>query len=412
MKKVLISLYLTEIKILKCMPFFEEINTNLLSQGVELHFLNLCGTTPQSGCNIWSFQNPPVKDRNKDVFQMDGFDRFFKIAVMRDTPRDTQDIKPIRANLQKRIQLFCTWLDYINPDFVFLWHQFRGLHFLATRILKQRDIPFGYTHLGCLPETIVLEKGGEMGESWVAREYQQFRSLPVNDDDLGKAKKYMEVVVSNKLDRKPLTNEGQIDRLVHRIRDEGRKIIFYAGQFDRYAGLIPYDENSIKFHSPIYSGTFDALAHLDEIAGRNRWAILFKPHPSEVQTLPGNLNLQSTYLIPGANIFDCIYQTDAVVTILSSISYLSRLHGRPTVMLGRHQISGKGCVCEVKKRKDTESIISMAIENGYSQDMENAWQIHIAQLLKYYLYILTPGLQEIAGRGADELAGEIIDFVY
>jgi hypothetical protein len=54
----------------------------------------------------------------------------------------------------------------------------------------------------------------------------------------------------------------------------------------------------------------------------------------------------------------------------------------------------------------------MAIENGYSQDMENAWQIHIAQLLKYYLYILTPGLQEIAGRGADELAGEIIDFVY
>jgi hypothetical protein len=394
------------------MPFFEELNRYLLPRGVELHFLNLGGTKLQSGCHIWNFQNPPVKNCNKDVFQMEGFHRFFEIAVMRDTPRDTQDIKPIYRDLQARIQLFCTWLDYINPDFVFLWHQFRGLHFLAAGILKQRNIAFGYTHLGCLPETIVFEKGGEMGESWVARQSQHFRSLPINEEDLKRAEKYMEFVVSNRLDRKPLSREGQIDDLVEQIRTGGRKIIFYAGQFDRYAGLIPYDENSIQFHSPIYTSTFDALAHLDQMAAVNRWTILFKPHPSDVQELPADLNLQHTHVIPGANILDCINQSDVSVTILSSTSYLSRLHGKPTVMLGRHQVSDKGCVYEVKEKNSAGVVINAAIDNGYSPDMEKAWRIHVGQLLKYYLYPLTPVLQEITGGGAIDLTGDIIDFIH
>jgi hypothetical protein len=251
-----------------------------------------------------------------------------------------------------------------------------------------------------------------MGESWVAREYQKFRSLPINDDDLEKAKKYTQFVVSNKLDRKPLTKEGQLDDLVKRIRTDGRKIIFYAGQFDRYAGLMPYDENSIRFHSPNYTGTFDALAHLDQMAAGNNWTVLFKPHPGEVQELPDHLKLKNTIFIPKANVFDCIYKCDVTVTILSSISYLSRLHGRPTVMLGRHQVSDKGCVYEVKGKNSAEEVINAAIKNGYSRDMEKAWQIHITQLLKYYLYPLTPVVQEITGRGVSDLTRDIIDFIH
>jgi hypothetical protein len=415
-KRVLISLYLTEIKIAKCISFFEKLTKNLLNYGIELNLLNLAQTNPQTECATWSFQHPPFPVQGdgdcKEVSHIKGYNKFLEIAVMRDTPRNVQNSESIRNHLKEQVTLFCAWIDYIKPDFVFLWHQFRGLHYLAAEILRHRKIPFGFTHLGCLPETIVFEREGEMGESWVAREYQKFRALPINDDDLEKAKKYTQFVVSNKLDRKPLTREGQLDNLVERIRTDGRKIIFYAGEFERYAGLIPYDENSVRFHSPHYTGTFDALAHLDQMAARNHWTVLFKPHPSDVQTIPDGLNLKHTFLIPGANVFDCIYKCDVTVTILSSISYLSRLHGRPTVMLGLHQISNKRCVYEIEKRKETEPVIAAAIEKGHSPDMENAWQIHIAQLLRYYLYPLAPKVQELVGRGIKDLAGYIVNLVF
>lgn len=412
MKRVLVSLYLAGMKALKCIPFFEKLNKELLRYGIELNLLNLCDQKFQTKCIIKNIQNLPFQYNKNVMSGIEKFNGFFEIAVMHDTPRDVQNPDGVYNRLKDRFQLFCNWIDYINPNFVFLWHQFNGLHFLAEKILTKRSIPFGFAHLGCLPGTIVFERGGEMGESWVAREPQHFRSLPVNEEDLKRAEKYIDFVVSNKLDRKPLTEEGQIYSLVNRLRTECKQIIFYAGQYDQYAALVPYDENSIAFHSPNYSDTFDALVHLDKIANRNKWAVLFKPHPGDVQNIPRDLNLQNTYSISGANIFDCIYQSDVTVTILSSTSYLSRLHGRPTVMLGRHQISDKGCVYEVKERKYTEATISAAIENGYPQDMEEAWQIHIAQLLKYYLYPLTPEVLEITGREVNELTRDLIDLMY
>lgn len=412
MKKILISLYLTEIKIAKCMSFFEKLYKNLLKQGIELHLLNLTQTRSQSECITWDFQNPPLQSRGKGLAEIEDFDRYFAVAEKRDTPREVRNPVEISSRLRENFQLFCAWIDHIQPGFVFLWHQFRGLHYLAAEMLSQKEIPFGFTHLGCLPETIVFETGGEMGESWVAREHQRFRSLPVNREDMQRAQRYIEFVVKNRLDRKPLTKEGQVDHLVKQLRGLGKKIIFYAGQFDRYAGLVPYDRNSRKFHSPYYTGTFDALLHLDQLAGQNNWTLLFKPHPNETQDIPGDLELRNTHFIPGANVFDCIYRSDAVVTILSSISYLSRLHGRPTIMLGRNQISGKGCVHEVTDRNNVEKVITTTLENGYSPGMEDAWQTHIAQLLKYYLYTYNKDVQSIGGRAEKELASYLSDIVF
>ncbi|MCP5053850.1 MAG: hypothetical protein GY940_42175 [bacterium] len=413
MKTILISLYLSEEKALKCRPFFEELDKCLSAHDTRLNLLNLSTPSPRIECLSLDSNNPPVKDNAAGLAGIENFDKFFEVALSRDTPRDCQNVAPIRSLLKNRFRSFALWVDHIRPDFVFLWHQFRGLHYLAAKLLEQKNIPFGFTHLGVLPETIVFESDGEMGESWVARESARFRSLPVNEEELERAQKYIDFVVAHKLDRKPQTENKEFDTLVNRARAENRKIVFYAGQFDRYAGLVPYDDSGKKYHSPNYTGTLDALVHLDEMARQNQWAIFFKPHPSDVPVLPDHLDLQCTYFIPGANVFDCMYQSDVTVTILSTVSYLSRLHGRPTVMLGRHQVSGKGCVYECRDREEAESVIKLAMETGkgtgYPRQMENAWVEHIAQLLKYYLYPLTPEVREIIGREIVDLAAYIIN---
>lgn len=210
------------------------------------------------------------------------------------------------------------------------------------------------------------------------------------------------------MNRKILSPEGQIDSLIANLKSKYSKLLFYAGQFDRYAGLIPYDRIAKKYHSPYFTGTHDALYHLDNIASRNNWAILFKPHPLDIQTVPGTMTLHNTFPIPGANIFDCIYQTDLIITILSTVCYMARIHNRPVVMLGKNQISRKGCVYEICNKKETGNIINKALTNGITPEMQQAWEKHIAQLLKYYLFPFETEMMKYMSRSASEAAQYLI----
>ena len=47
--------------------------------------------------------------------------------------------------------------------------------------------------------------------------------------------------------------------------------------------------------------------------------------------------------VTGANIFDCMEQADVTTTIVSQVSYLALIHDRTSLLLGRKQLSGKGC---------------------------------------------------------------------
>ena len=291
-----------------------------------------------------------------------------------------------------------------------LWHQFNGYCTALATLCEDLALPVVFTHLGTLPRTIVFEVGGQMAESWVARESNRFLNLPVTDSELENARAYLATVRAERADRKPQTEEWSIRDRVAKHRDQGRKIVFYAGQNDYRAGILPATLPHARLHSPLYTDTREALIHLAELAEDHDWAVLFKPHPNvqkeyeaEVASYPGRIET-----VIGANVFECIYESDATATIVSQVSYLALIHGRPLVLLGNIPLGGKGCAYEVADRSEVARAVEQAISEGFTAAQNLAWERHVAQLLKYYLFAIDQSTLDCVGRGCDEAARFLI----
>jgi hypothetical protein len=302
------------------------------------------------------------------------------------------------------------FLDRLDPCLCILSVQFHAHHFVLRRMCEQRGLPFVYQGGGVLPGTFAFEPAGQMGASLVARHSQAFCQLPLEERDLETTRRYLQRARAERLCRKPQTSEEMLRPLIESLRNSARRVIFYAGQNDFFSGIVPPWLPGARLHSPHFVDTLDALDCLSLLARKNNWRIVFKPHPNiedRYDALPISCPKRVT-MLKGANIFECMEECDATVTVFSQVSYLALLHDHPGVLLGCNQMSGKGCAYEIENVADVETKIVEACENGTTPVMPERWLRHAAQLLKYYLYAWEPEVAQIAGRDTDALASHLI----
>jgi len=108
--------------------------------------------------------------------------------------------------------------------------------------------------------------------------------------------------------------------------------------------------------------------------------------------------------VPGANLFECLEQAAVTTTIVSQVSYMSLIFGRPCVMLGRSYLAGKGCVGEPQRREEIEETMAAAMTTGITEEQRIRWRQHVAQLLKYSVFAFDEGFSADGLRGLDETA--------
>lgn len=289
-----------------------------------------------------------------------------------------------------------------TPALCLLWHQCNPQHLTLADLCAEYKIPVAFAEYGLLPGTIMLDAVGQMAESWVSTENGRFLKLPVEHDDRHRSERYLEQVRAEKRTRKPQTSAIDVPHIARELRSKNKKIIFYAGEHEFHSGILPSSAPRAKLHSPSYTSTSDALADVARIARRNDWHVLFKPHPLSVAA-PSIANdlADAVTLVPGANVFDCIACTDVTTTILSQVSYLSLIHGRPVVLLGRNTLSGKNCVYEVADRQGLEQELTAAIRYGITPEQNAAWSRHAAQLCTHYLFAMDDDIEDLIGRGPE-----------
>ncbi len=283
------------------------------------------------------------------------------------------------------------WLSYdkllsaLNIAGVCLWCEFKYNHYLLSEMCRERGIPVSFAEYGSLPATLVLDREGQMGESYPARHPEEFTALPVTDEEIRKAEKIVAYLKESGINRRnqPVAGEhgSRLDRLV-----PGKPILLFAGQLDQDSGLVPYTETSRTFHSPVYRSTLEAAAALAEIAARHDWNYIFKPHPAAVDEVDVSALPRNTIYIDNININEIIDIADVTVTILSSTVYVSLVRGTAAVMLGYNQVHGKGCVYEALRPEDVEPVLCRAVEEGFTREQQAAFYRHVAQMEKYYLF--------------------------
>lgn len=277
-------------------------------------------------------------------------------------------------------------LDKIVPKKVILWNKFYAFHSIFDRIAKEKKIDVCYMEFGCVPGTIVIENGGQQGESYPARHPWKFNHLFVGQKDILNARGVIAYINKKQLNRniQPFWGKGSELNLK---RNDG-PIVTYMGQNDYESGMFPYTRNSRKYHSPIFKSTLEGLEFLSVLAIKNGWNLIYKPHPiiEELESEKDKLVDIDCKHLTEINIHEIIDYSNVVVTILSQSAYVALFRDKPVVLMGYTQLFNSGCSYEAFKKRDIEKQISDAIGYGYTYKQKKCFEKHVARLLKYYLY--------------------------
>ncbi|MDD6194950.1 MAG: hypothetical protein PUB19_08635 [Lachnospiraceae bacterium] len=276
-------------------------------------------------------------------------------------------------------------VEKIQPDYIMLWNKFSSEHSVMDNICKEKNIKVIYIEYGLLPGTFCLEELGQMGESVPAVCPEDFKKQSVTEDELKEAEAIWEYLRTSGINRNTQINDDIVGKVSCQIKKD-RPIILYAGNYDFDCGIVPYTEDARKYHSPNFESSHDAMLYLADLAKRNDWNLIYKPHPimvrkTEIANIPENV-----IYVPEGNLNDLIDYSDLVVTLMSQTAYVSCIRNTATLMLGYNQLKNKGCVYEAYSLESIESEIKTAIENGFTELQRNNFKIHIAQLCKYYLF--------------------------
>lgn len=302
-------------------------------------------------------------------------------------------------------------IDRLNIQGVMLWNQFFVLHDIVKHICEIKNLPIIYSESGVLPGTLAFETSGQMGESIPAIQYKKFRELSVSAEELSHAHRIISYLYESKLNRwgkYGVYRKEQLKDVYNRIVP-GRPIIFYAGQNDYESGIKPYTENTQKYHSPIFRSSYEAALALGKICEKNKWNLIYKRHPMMRREKRNEILPNNIINFDELEIHDIIDFADVTITILSQTAYVALIRNKPVVMLGYNQLRGKECAYEAFCIEDVESQIKCALEFGRTQTQTDNFTLHVAQLLKYYLFDDIGVTTDISyGRNQEELINYVI----
>lgn len=277
-------------------------------------------------------------------------------------------------------------LNALHPKRIMLRCSFLPLHIGIGHIAEEYNIPVVFYHSGALPGTMALDRFGEVGKSIPAICSEQFKKLPVDEEEIEYAKKVCYYLHKKSKNRRIQPKKRWKESVQRQIK-EGLPILFFAGNNDAASGVQPYTEEAQKFHSPIFATSNDAAIYLGKLAEKNNWNLLYKPHPfmDAVEGARGSLPDNIIY-IEQADINELIDFSDLVITIVSTTSYDALVREKPVLTLGYNQLRDKDCAYQAFGEDRIENVIKLALEKGYTAEQREAFYLHVAQMLKYYLY--------------------------
>lgn len=274
--------------------------------------------------------------------------------------------------------LFALALDAYKPHAVMMWNAFTASHMILDQLARERGIPVIYMEFGVLPGTMNFDLRGQMGQSAIAHEAPV--TVPASARDGAQA---LTSYIANRRMNRNAQHTDAPGSQVHLPRD-GRRVITFIGQNDYESGICPWDETARREHSPWYASSMDALRDLAPVCDQLGCRLVYRPHPAmrvEASALPEGVTLAA-----GGDLFSLLDKSDLTVTLMSQVAYEALLHERNVLMLGRCQLTGKGCAWERGAEESLLCAVSRALAGGYTDAMKEAFLHHVAHAVQDWLY--------------------------
>lgn len=299
----------------------------------------------------------------------------------------------------------------LAPSLIICFNRETPINALLRIIAKKLSIPILFVEGGILPGTIEFDSVGNEALSWPVRHLDKFNQLEISEDDKIRAIRFFSFLKENKVSRKT-QRSGGVDKIIDK-KNMDRPVIFFVGSNERGTSIYLKESKMLKEYSPFFSGNENALNYLIELAGKHDWLVIFKPHPNETDSGKHyNIKNQRLHIVKHANIFDLIDISDVTITITSGISGISLIHGKPSILLGKNGLIGKGATYDLDKKENLGGLIEKAIREGFTKDMQQKWLEYAARTIKYYNFSFGTDIEKYIGRGVEDAAQLLIDYLH
>ncbi|MBE5834335.1 MAG: glycosyltransferase family 2 protein [Butyrivibrio sp.] len=306
---------------------------------------------------------------------------------------------------------FSNAIDFYRPDLVCIWGRLSPWGKMIADICAEKGLAVCSVEWGILPGTVSFDFCGHMGESWVAQHSDYFNSLDVSEDDIKKARDYLLYARDKDLSRN-VTEELDISirQKISFYKKSGYSILLFMGSNSAHSGNTLVNPERQKMHAPYQKNDEEIYAELQNLLLKHEdWRIVYKPHPIEItRGLKIDINEENTILVERGSLEEVIDLCDISITLLSQGAYVSVIHQKPCVVVGRLQINDSGAVYTVKGHNQLGEAIQCALLKGYTDTMHEEFVKHVARALKYYVYSAN---EKVTINSSEKLAESLVSVI-
>ncbi len=301
----------------------------------------------------------------------------FSVELLKAVGNDDEYCR-LLASEQERY--YSAIFSIFQPKVVIVWNAFAFNSHMVKLIAEKNNIPVITMESGHLEGTFIFSDK-LYGDDSITREAIDFKNKLINADQLDLSRKIIARLAEQRSTRY-VQNTFNISLLPKQFKKD-RKTVLFIGQFDIENYSFPYEDESGKHYSPVFSSSDEGVKYMAKIAAKNNWNLIYKPHPLTVVNLPQK-KLPSNVCVVNADVIDLIELSDVVVCMLSGLAYTTLIYNKPLVELCVTPLYNKGCCYEAFTQSDIESQVNAAMTNGYTDDQKLLFDKHVAQLCDYY----------------------------
>lgn len=281
---------------------------------------------------------------------------------------------------------FTALIEKVNPKLVMVWNNWGNNSVVPCEIAKRKGISVISVERGFLEGTMMFSKNG-YGLDLINLNPEKFCALPVGNKETAEAKEIVKFLKESRYNRYT-QSVNDLEQITQKVNNKKRNILL-VGSFDCENPAFPQNNEVKKVYSPFFETSTQAIKYVTKLAKKNDWNLIYKPHPLMDKIDQSNnktIKDSNVFCARGIDINELIDLVDVVICMISGVSYISLIRGKPLVVLAHTPLKNKGCCYEPETKDDIEIQIKEAIRNGYTNEQEAAFIKHVAQVNKYYYF--------------------------
>lgn len=293
--------------------------------------------------------------------------------------------KELSYDITKEIYCYCkNMYEILQPSKVLIWWGWARMSYILKHLACQHDIDYISMEHGWIPGTIQFDLRGIAGQSIYAVNPNILNKIMISDENIQTVQRIKELVITQEIDTRSF-NVTEKDEKSLKMRNPAWKTIFLVGMDEKGMGMNPKSEYWKEYISPAYESMEQVLNDLIEISRKQHFNLIYKPHPGN--QLAERRQAQTDFIYVKEMSVDKLIQiSDVVVSMSSAVEYKALMYDKPLVQVGKTGLNGKGCTYELQNRRDLETVILEAVENGMTDTQKRNYDIFLAQLLNGFLW--------------------------